>query len=210
MAHQTTSIVTKQDSTAVEKHVPPKVTENTLIQTSKANELTFQQWRKSKIHRLGASEPRPPCKSHKFDISLSIDSKIFEVDETVAKQSVTIEYLIEDKLTSTDPFVIPNIFGDILAKIIEYCKRVATQPPSGKNDAELKAFVSELVNDNEQTLFGLLVTADYLAIKGLLSLAYEEFLYLIKCKDPAHIRRLFNITPEFLPEEEERMRSANL
>lgn len=70
MAHQTTSIVTKQDSTAVEKHVPPKVTENTLIQTSKANELTFQQWRKSKIHRLGASEPRPPCKSHKFDISL--------------------------------------------------------------------------------------------------------------------------------------------
>ncbi|KAI5652849.1 hypothetical protein M9H77_30036 [Catharanthus roseus] len=61
--------------------------------------------------------------------------KIFEVDEVVAKQSVTIEHSFED--------------SNILVKIIEYCKRVLTQPPSGENDVGLKAFVSELFNDDE-------------------------------------------------------------
>ncbi|KAI5667095.1 hypothetical protein M9H77_16948 [Catharanthus roseus] len=83
--------------------------------------------------------------------------------------------------------------------IVEYCKCVVTQSPSSDNDVELKAFVSELVNDDEQILFRLLVAVDYLAIKGLLSLACEEFLYFSKRKDPTHIRRLFNITLEFFP-----------
>ncbi|KAI5654222.1 hypothetical protein M9H77_31409 [Catharanthus roseus] len=81
-------------------------------------------------------------------------------------------------------------------KIVEYCNRVVTQPPSIDNDVDLKAFILELVNTDEQTLFGLLVTVDYLAIKRILSLAYEEFL-------------LFNIMPKFSSEEEKWMRSAN-
>ncbi|KAI5657584.1 hypothetical protein M9H77_26377 [Catharanthus roseus] len=55
---------------------------------------------------------------------------------------------------------------DILAKIVEYCKRVVTQPPSDKNDVELKAFVSKLVNDNQQTCLD----------------------YMIKHKDPTHLQ----------------------
>ncbi|KAI5667531.1 hypothetical protein M9H77_17384 [Catharanthus roseus] len=49
----------------------------------------------------------------------SIDGKTLEVDEVVAKQFVTIEHLLEDRLTRTGPMVIPNIFGDILAKIVK-------------------------------------------------------------------------------------------
>ncbi|KAI5667145.1 hypothetical protein M9H77_16998 [Catharanthus roseus] len=112
----------------------------------------------------------------------SIDGKKFEVDEAVAKQSMMIEHLIEDRSTRTGLVVIPNVFGNILAKIFEYYKRVVTQPPSGENDVELKVFVSELVNNDEQTLFGLLVTADYLDIKGLLFLTCEDVLYMIKRK----------------------------
>ncbi|KAI5664153.1 hypothetical protein M9H77_23476 [Catharanthus roseus] len=115
----------------------------------------------------------------------------------MAKQSVMIKYLIEDRLTSTGPVT------------VEYYKHVVSQPPSSEDNVELKAFVSELVNEDEKTLFGLLVAADYLAIKGLLSLACEEVLYLIKSKYLAHISRLSNITPKFSPEEEERIRSAN-
>ncbi|KAI5663287.1 hypothetical protein M9H77_22610 [Catharanthus roseus] len=51
-------------------------------------------------------------------------------------------------------------------------KRVVSQPPFGENDFELKAYVLELVNDDQETLFGLLVSADYLDIKGL----YERIL----------------------------------
>ncbi|KAI5648794.1 hypothetical protein M9H77_34799 [Catharanthus roseus] len=87
------------------------------------------------------------------------------------KQSVTNEHLIKDR---TAPVVIHNVSCDILAMIVEYCKSVATQPLFGENDIELKVFVSKLVNDNDQTLFGLLVAADYLNIKGLLSLACED------------------------------------
>ncbi|KAI5640844.1 hypothetical protein M9H77_00414 [Catharanthus roseus] len=35
-------------------------------------------------------------------------------------------------------------------------KRVVSQPPFGENDFELKAYVLELVNDDQETLFGLL------------------------------------------------------
>ncbi|KAI5654114.1 hypothetical protein M9H77_31301 [Catharanthus roseus] len=112
----------------------------------------------------------------------SIDGKIFEVDEAVAKKSVTIEHLIEDRLTRTGPDV-------------DYYKLVVTQPPSGENDVELKAFVSELVNDDEKTL---------------LSLACENVLDMINHKDSTHIHIILNISPKFTPEEEERMRIANL
>ncbi|KAI5649853.1 hypothetical protein M9H77_35858 [Catharanthus roseus] len=104
----------------------------------------------------------------------------------------------------------PNVPGDILVKIIEYYKCMVTQPSFSENDVERKAFVSELVNDDEQTLLRLLVAADYLDIKGLLSFACENVSYMIKRKDPMHIRSLFNILLKFSLEEEERIRSANL
>ncbi|KAI5666663.1 hypothetical protein M9H77_16516 [Catharanthus roseus] len=118
----------------------------------------------------------------------SSDSKIFEINKAVTKQSVTIEYLIEDRLTNSDPVVIPNVSGNTLTKIIVHCERVIAQPPSDENDLELKAFVSGL---------------------RLLSLTCKEVLDWIKHKYLAHICMLFNITPKFSPEDEERLRSAN-
>ncbi|KAI5683287.1 hypothetical protein M9H77_04515 [Catharanthus roseus] len=109
----------------------------------------------------------------------SIDGKTFEVDKAVTKQSVTIEQLIEDRLIEP-----------VLRSSLMFL-RVVTQPPSGENDVEQKAFVSELVNDNEQTLFGLLVAVDYLEIKGLMSLACEDVLDMIKRKAFQHHTRIF-------------------
>ncbi|KAI5663152.1 hypothetical protein M9H77_22475 [Catharanthus roseus] len=120
----------------------------------------------------------------------------FEVDDAVAKQSVKIKHMIEDSLASRGLILLPKVPCYILAKVIEYCKHMA--------------FVSTLVNDDVETLFELLVAADYLDINDLLSFACEDVLDMIKCKDPTHICRLFNITTKFFPEEEERMRTANL
>lgn len=63
--------------------------------------------------------------------------------------------------------VISNVPSVILAKIVEFWNHVATEPPFGENDVELKAFVLELLNEDEQTLFRLLVGVDYLYKKGL-------------------------------------------
>ncbi|KAI5666311.1 hypothetical protein M9H77_16164 [Catharanthus roseus] len=105
----------------------------------------------------------------------SINDEAFKIDEAVAKQSVTIEHLIKDRLTSSGPIIIPNVSGDILAKVVKYYKCVVTEPLSGENDVELKAFVSEMVNDIEGTPFGLLVTGDYLAIKDFRPFLVKEF-----------------------------------
>ncbi|KAI5649240.1 hypothetical protein M9H77_35245 [Catharanthus roseus] len=86
--------------------------------------------------------------------------------QAFSKLSSRASMVKHSRLTRTDPVVISNVSGNILAKIILYCKHVVTQPPTSDNDIELKVFVSKLVNDDEQTLFGLLVGADYLNIKG--------------------------------------------
>ncbi|KAI5657217.1 hypothetical protein M9H77_26010 [Catharanthus roseus] len=169
--------------------------------------------RRAFIFKQGKADAEHSAQCQKVHIYLvtlsSIDGKTFKVDEAVAKQFVTIEHFNKDRLTSSDSVVITNVSGDILAKIIEYCKFVVTKLHSGKNDVKLKAFVSGLVNDDEETLFGLLVAADYLDIKGLLSLACKKVLDLIKRKDLVNIYKIFNITPEFSLENEERMRIAD-
>ncbi|KAI5648566.1 hypothetical protein M9H77_34571 [Catharanthus roseus] len=120
----------------------------------------------------------------------SIHDKIFEIEEAAAKQSVMIEHLIEDRLTSSGPVIIPNVSGDILAKIIEYCKHMVTELPSGNHVCTIGC--CRLPRE-----------------KGNVSLTCEEVLYLIKRMDPVHIHRLFNIKPKFFPKDEERIRSAN-
>ncbi|KAI5661885.1 hypothetical protein M9H77_21208 [Catharanthus roseus] len=108
-------------------------------------------------------------RSEKIVLQVS-DGIIFEVDKAVAN------------LASRGLILLPKVPSNILAKVIEYCKRVITQQLTSGNNIDLKAFVSELVNDDEKTLFGLLVAADYLDINGLLSFTCEDVLDMIKCK----------------------------
>ncbi|KAI5675961.1 hypothetical protein M9H77_06911 [Catharanthus roseus] len=101
-----------------------------------------------------------------------------------------IKHMIEDSLASRVPTLLPKVLGNILAKVLKYYKRVVTQPPT-------------------ETLFGLFVTTDYLDIKGLLSLTCKDVFDMTKRKDPEHIRKIFNITPDFSPKEEEKIRREN-
>lgn len=83
-----------------------------------------------------------------------------EVDKEVAKKSVTIKHMTEDSLASRGPILLSKVPGNILAKVTEYYKRVVTQPLAGENDVDLKIFVSALDNEDEKTMFRLLVAAD--------------------------------------------------
>ncbi|KAI5666662.1 hypothetical protein M9H77_16515 [Catharanthus roseus] len=68
-----------------------------------------------------------------------------------------------------------NIYKIILKssddKTFEIDASVDKSSVSGEDEVELKSFVHELVNDDEPTLFSLLLAVDYLGINGLLSLA---------------------------------------
>ena len=54
---------------------------------------------------------------------LSSDGDAFEIDEAVALESQTIKYMIEDDCADDTGIPIPNVSSQILAMVIEYCKK---------------------------------------------------------------------------------------
>jgi len=54
---------------------------------------------------------------------VSSDGDTFEIDEAVALESQTIKYLIEDNCADDTGIPIPNVTSEILALVIEFCKK---------------------------------------------------------------------------------------
>lgn len=76
------------------------------------------------------------------------------MEDLVAKQSATIKHVIEESYVGSGPILIPTVSVEILAKVIDYC--VICSVAFSVDEAELKSFVDEHVNDHEPTLFSLL------------------------------------------------------
>ncbi|CAA7052747.1 unnamed protein product [Microthlaspi erraticum] len=142
----------------------------------------------------------------------SSDGEIFEVEEAVALQSQTITHMIEDNCAENE-IPLANITGDILSKVIEYCKKHAVVVPNsagGSTEEKLKEWDTIFMNDIDQsTLIYLILAANFLNIKNLLALTCQTVADMIKGKTPEEIRRFFNIENDFTPEEEAKIRQEN-
>jgi len=106
------------------------------------------------------------------------------------------------------PIPLPPVEGAILQKVIEYCTYHSENADAKEDAAEAwdKAFAA--VDDD--TLFSLILAANYLDIKPLLDLTCKTVAdYIKQCKTPQEIRRRFNIKNDFTPEEEEEVRKEN-
>ena len=68
---------------------------------------------------------------------------------------------------------------------------------------------ADFVNIEQETLFELILAANYMDIKPLLDLTCASVASLIKGKSPEDIRRTFNIQNDFTPEEEAQVREEN-
>ncbi|KEH23696.1 SCF ubiquitin ligase, SKP1 component [Medicago truncatula] len=140
----------------------------------------------------------------------SSDNETFEVPEAVALESQTIKYMIEDDCTDNG-IPVPNVTGQILAKVIEYCKKHVDAESSDEKPSEddLKNWDAEFVKVDQAKLFGLILAANYLNIKSLLDLTCQTVADMIKGKTPEEIRKTFNIKNDFTSEEEEEIRREN-
>ncbi|AES77879.1 putative S-phase kinase-associated protein [Medicago truncatula] len=140
----------------------------------------------------------------------SSDNETFEVPEAVALESQTIKHMIEDDCTDNG-IPVPNVTGQILAKVIEYCKKHVDAASSDEKPSEddLKNWDAEFVKVDQDTLFDLILAANYLNIKSLLDLTCQSVADMIKGKTPEEIRKTFNIKNDFTPEEEEEVRREN-
>ncbi|KAL6289540.1 hypothetical protein ACE6H2_007050 [Prunus campanulata] len=142
----------------------------------------------------------------------SDDGEIFKVEEAVAMQSQTIKHMMEDDCADgTIP--LPNVTSNILAKVIEYCRKhkdILTKATDGDNKEDiLKSWDAEFVKVDQDTLYDLIMAANYLNIKSLLDLILQTVANMIKGKTPEEIRETFNIKNDFTPEEEEAIRKEN-
>ncbi|PQQ04120.1 SKP1-like protein 1A [Prunus yedoensis var. nudiflora] len=139
----------------------------------------------------------------------SDDGEIFKVEEAVAMQSQTIKHMMEDDCAD-GVIPLPNVTSNILAKVIEYCRKHNEEVADGENKEDiLKKWDTEFMKVDQLTLFNLIMTANYLNIKSLLDLIVQTVVDRIKGKTPEEIRETFNIKNDFTPEEEKEIRMEN-
>ncbi|KAM1763705.1 hypothetical protein ACFX14_003031 [Malus domestica] len=125
----------------------------------------------------------------------SSNDEMFKVEEAVAMESQTVKHMVEDGCAG-DAIPLPNVTSAILAKVIEYCRKHREDEGATATDGEknVKEWDAEFMKINQNTLYDLIMAANYLDIKG---------------KTPEQIRTTFNIKNDFTLEEEEKIRREN-
>ncbi|XP_039039945.1 SKP1-like protein 1A, partial [Hibiscus syriacus] len=137
----------------------------------------------------------------------SSDGEKFAVEEAVALQLETIKNMIEDDC-SGEKIPIPNVTGNILSKVLEYCK-MHVNGGNNSGDDQLETWDAVFLRVDLDTLYGLILAANFLNVKTLLDSICQKVADIIKGKSPEEIRTTFNIQNDFTPEEEEEIRKEN-
>lgn len=138
---------------------------------------------------------------------ISCDQVSSTITSDQALVSGTLRNLYED-INPGEAIPLPNVKSDILALIIEFMQnqdKIHTDEQKDLTPWELE-YCSKMDQD---TVFQLLLGANYMDIRLLLELMCGCVANQIKGKTPAEIRAHLNITTDFTPEEEEQIRKEN-
>merc|ERR1712203_1247310 len=112
---------------------------------------------------------------------------------------------------------LPNVKPHILDKVIEYMRYHHSNPAEEiekpLKSANMREVVSEwdasFVEIEQEHLFELILATNYMDIKPLLDLTCAKVASMIKGRTPDEIRKIFNISSDFTPEEEIKVRADN-
>ncbi|KAG0238571.1 hypothetical protein BGW42_004333 [Actinomortierella wolfii] len=136
----------------------------------------------------------------------------FLIDRDIAEKSQVLKFMFDDVGDSGHAVPLPNVSGPILAKVIEYCTHHRHDAPvqNGEDSAsDISEWDLEFCKVDQGTLYELILAANYLDIKPLLDLTCKTVANMIKAKSPEEIRKTFNITNDFTPEEEAQVKREN-
>eukprot|EP00587_Corethron_hystrix_P012862 CAMPEP_0113308348 /NCGR_PEP_ID=MMETSP0010_2-20120614/6818_1 /TAXON_ID=216773 ORGANISM="Corethron hystrix, Strain 308" /NCGR_SAMPLE_ID=MMETSP0010_2 /ASSEMBLY_ACC=CAM_ASM_000155 /LENGTH=164 /DNA_ID=CAMNT_0000163363 /DNA_START=194 /DNA_END=685 /DNA_ORIENTATION=+ /assembly_acc=CAM_ASM_000155 len=151
---------------------------------------------------------------------VSKEGETFEVPLAVARMSELVKTMIDDEADDDDEspdIPLPNVKADVLKKVIEFCKHHREEtmndiekPLKSANMSDVvQKWYADFVNVEQVLLFELILAANYMDIKPLLDLTCATVASMIKGKTPEEIRKTFNITNDFSPEEEAQVREEN-
>ncbi|XP_059164808.1 S-phase kinase-associated protein 1-like [Physella acuta] len=111
-----------------------------------------------------------------FTFEYNLIVKYVNVD--IAKQSVTVKIMLEDlgrDMDEDEPVPLPNVNAAILKKVIQWCTFHRDDPPPPEDDKNKEKRTDDVcfwdpafLKVDQGTLFGLILAANYLDIKGLL------------------------------------------
>ena len=132
------------------------------------------------------------------------------------------------------PIPIPNVNDPVLRKVIEWCEKhrgdsvqsAEEESDSRKKTTDIDEWDQKFMQVDQEMLFEIILVgpcsqptlarkltrtqaANYLDIKALLDVGCKTVANMIKGKSPEEIRKTFNITNDFTPEEEEQIRREN-
>ena len=148
------------------------------------------------------------------------DNEIIFVNNNIIKMSKFIDNMIEinDNDDDVEIIYLPNVNSKCFNKIIEYCtyyenKQIKPIKKPLISNNLIECGVSEwdvaFIDIEQEFLFDLLMSVNYLDIDGILDLACAKIASMIKSKTPEEIRNQFNIENEFTPEEEKFLNEEN-
>lgn len=140
-----------------------------------------------------------------------------KTEHVVSKKAAMLSKLIKTTLEGdalTEEIVMFHIEGQILDKIITYmnyhvdvpCRKISKPLQSNDMSDLVDRFDANFVDVDQETMFKLLLAANYMDVKPLLYLVCAKTATLLKDKTPDQIRKTFNIRGDYTPEEEEQVR----
>ncbi|KAF2432953.1 E3 ubiquitin ligase complex SCF subunit sconC, variant [Tothia fuscella] len=152
------------------------------------------------------------------------------IDRDVANLSITIRNSLsfEDESEQNQAIPIFNVTGPVLKKIIEWCEHHRGDPAvydDGSKDAgdgngtamwakskgaDVLGWDKKYMDGmDRETLFDVIMAANYLDIKALLDIGCKTVANMIKGKSPGEIRTMFGIENDFSAEDIEQIRKEN-
>jgi len=150
---------------------------------------------------------------------VSNDSASITVARKVAERSMLIKNMLEDigETAVDSPIPIPNVNEQVLKKVIEWCEHHKDDPATAADDdsdsrkktTDIEEWDQKFMQVDQEMLFEIILASNYLDIKPLLDVGCKTVANMIKGKSPEEIRKTFNITNDFTPEEEEQIRREN-
>ncbi|KAI7871132.1 E3 ubiquitin ligase complex SCF subunit sconC [Spinellus fusiger] len=144
---------------------------------------------------------------------LSSDSEPFVIDKEVAERSVLIKNMLEDIGESDASIPLPNVTAKVLKKVIEWCEHHREDPvvqdDQERRNTDIDEWDQKYMEVDQETLFDIILAANYLDIKPLLDVGCKTVANMIKGKTADEIRKTFNITNDFTPEEEAQIKKEN-
>jgi len=139
---------------------------------------------------------------------------------TITRQQAELSELLKPFIaegSGDEPVPVPDVSSKVIKYIIQFMENYVADP---MKDIEkplkstimkevVQEWYAEFVEGADKDMFELILGANFMDIKPLLELTCAYTASKIKGKSPEEIRKIFDVTNDFTPEEEAQIREEN-